>query len=266
MPTGSRAKRPDDAILRVGTAGWSIHKAAADLFPAAGSHLERYAAVFNAVEINSSFYREHRIATWERWGRSVPAGFRFAAKVPKEITHARRLADCEPLIERFVAGPAALGVRAGPLLIQMPPSLAFDAGVVTPFLDAFRRHWTGALVAEPRHASWFTGAADALLARFGAGRVGADPAVVPAAAEPGGSEDVVYWRLHGSPRVYYSAYPADMLIRVAARAGAACRTARAVWCILDNTALGAAARDAVMLAGTARVSRTADRRADAVDG
>lgn len=253
MPTGSRAKPPDHAIVRVGTAGWSIHRAAAGLFPEAGTHLERYAAVFNAVEINSSFYREHRVATWERWGRTAPAGFRFSAKVPKEITHVRRLVDCEPLIERFVTGPAALGARAGPLLVQMPPSLAFDAGVVVPFLDAFRRHWAGALAAEPRHASWFTGEADALLARFGVGRVAADPAVVPAAAEPGGAEDVAYWRLHGSPRIYYSAYPPAFLARVAERAAAACRTARMVWCILDNTALGAAAPDAMMLA------RAADR-------
>ena len=248
MPTGSRAKRPDVAAIRIGTAGWSIHKAAAELFPAAGSHLERYAALFDAVEINSSFYREHRVATWERWGRSVPAGFRFSAKIPREITHLRRLVDCEPLIERFVEGPAALGARAGPLLVQMPPSLAFDAAATTRFLDEFRRHWSGPLVAEPRHRSWFDGEGDALLARFGVGRVGADPAVAPAAAEPGGSGDVVYWRLHGSPRVYYSAYPAEFLARVSERAAAACRTASEVWCIFDNTALGAAARDAASLA------------------
>ena len=253
MPTGSRAKPPESVALRAGTAGWSIHKAAADLFPAAGSHLERYAARFDAVEINSSFYREHRVATWARWARTVPAGFRFSAKIPREITHVRRLVDCGPLIERFVEGPAALGTRAGPLLVQMPPSLAFDATVAARFLDAFRRHWSGSLVAEPRHPSWFDGDGDALLARFGAGRVAADPAVVPAAAEPGGSEDVVYWRLHGSPRIYYSAYSPEFLLRVARRA-AACRTAREVWCILDNTALGAAARDAAMVAA-ARGSR-----------
>jgi len=252
LPTGLRAKQPEadgnPAVPHIGVAGWSIHRAAADLFPAEGSHLERYAAVFNAVEINSSFYREHRIGTWERWGRTVPPGFRFSAKVPKEITHARRLVDCEPLIERFVEGPAGLGARAGPLLIQLPPSLAFDAAVTERFLDALRRHWTGALVAEPRHASWFTGEGDALLARFRVGRVAADPAVVPAAREPGGSSEVAYWRLHGSPRTYYSAYPADFLRAVAARMRAAADRAAQVWCILDNTALGAAGRDALTVA------------------
>ena len=251
--------------IRTGTAGWSIHKAARDLFPAAGSHLERYAARFDAVEINSSFYREHRIATWERWGRTVPAGFRFSAKVPRDITHIRRLIDCDPLLERFVEGPAALGARAGPLLIQMPPSLAFAAPVVARFLDGFRRHWSGPLVAEPRHPSWFEGEGDALLTRFGVGRVAADPAVVPAAAEPGGSEDVVYWRLHGSPRIYYSAYPPEFLARVARSAAAASRASREVWCILDNTALGAAARDAAILAAEGVAGPDADRTPGVVD-
>ena len=239
-------------MFRIGVAGWSIHRAAAPLFPAEGSHLERYAAVFDAVEINSSFYREHRVTTWERWGRSVPAGFRFSAKVPKVMTHVRRLADCDALIERFVQGPAALGERAGPLIIQLPPSLAFDAAAVTAFLDAFRRHWSGGLVLEPRHPSWFGAEGSVLLRRFRVGRVAADPAVVAAAGAPGGSADVVYWRLHGSPRTYYSAYPDAFLEGIAGAAAAAVAAASEVWCILDNTALGAAAHDAGRLARMVR--------------
>jgi uncharacterized protein YecE (DUF72 family) len=245
------ATRPDPAP-RIGVAGWTIHKAAAPLIPAEGSHLERFSTVFNAVEINSSFYREHRISTWERWGRSVPAGFRFSAKVPKVMTHVRRLIACDPLIERFVQGPAALGERAGPLIIQLPPSLSFDAEVAVSFLDGFRRHWSGALVLEPRHPSWFCAEGEAALARFGVGRVGADPAVVADAAAPGGSDRVVYWRLHGSPRTYYSAYTDSFLEGVARAMTARLAGGSEVWCILDNTALGAAAHDARRLAQLVR--------------
>lgn len=248
MPTGWPAKRPDVEPPRIGVAGWGVHPAAAELFPASGSHLERYAAVFNAVEINSSFHREHRPATYERWARTVPAGFRFSAKVPREITHVRRLVECDPLIERFVRGPAALGERAGPLVVQLPPSLAFDATVAERFLDDLRRRWAGAIVAEPRHPTWFTGAADALLARFGAGRIAADPAVVPEAATPGGAAEIAYWRLHGSPRTYYSAYAPGFLARIADSLTTAAAHARERWCILDNTALGAAAPDALAVA------------------
>ena len=252
MPTGWPAKPPDVAPPRIGVAGWSIHRAAADLFPASGSHLERYAAVFNAVEINSSFHREHRPATYERWARAVPAGFRFSAKVPREITHVRRLVDCEPLLERFLPGPAALGDRAGPLIVQLPPSLAFDASIAGPFLDDLRRRWPGAIVAEPRHPTWFTGPGDALLASVGAGRVAADPAVVPGAGVPGGAPEIAYWRLHGSPRTYYSAYAPEFIAGIAAALATA--AARERWCILDNTALGAAAHDALAVDARARAA------------
>ncbi|HWP34406.1 MAG TPA: DUF72 domain-containing protein, partial [Thermodesulfobacteriota bacterium] len=61
------------AVL-VGCAGWAIPRAAAGAFPGPGSHLERYARVLPAVEINSSFYRSHRPRTYARWAASVPAG------------------------------------------------------------------------------------------------------------------------------------------------------------------------------------------------
>jgi uncharacterized protein YecE (DUF72 family) len=115
------------------------------------------------------------------------------------------------------------------------------------FFTAFRAHWPGALVCEPRHPSWFTGEGDALLAEHRAGRVGADPACVPAAAEPGGSPEVVYWRLHGSPRTYYSAYAPEVLAAIARAVEAAQARSSDVWCIFDNTALGEAALDAAQL-------------------
>ena len=68
-----------------------------------GSHLERYGAILDAVEINSSFYRPHRTATYERWAASVPEDFRFAVKVPKAITHERRLKDVGDLLDRFLS-------------------------------------------------------------------------------------------------------------------------------------------------------------------
>src|ERR1700735_1262435 len=87
--------------IRIGTAGWSIPKYCAGEFPVGGSGLERYAARFNCTEINSSFYRPHRRTTYERWAHSVPAGFRFAVKLPKAITHERRLNDIDGPLDRF---------------------------------------------------------------------------------------------------------------------------------------------------------------------
>lgn len=76
-------------MIRLGTAGWAIPRRFADTFPAVGSALERYAAIFLAVEINSTFYRLHKPETYARWASAVPDGFRFAAKLPKVITHER---------------------------------------------------------------------------------------------------------------------------------------------------------------------------------
>jgi uncharacterized protein YecE (DUF72 family) len=147
---------PAVATVRIGTAAWSIPKEHASPFPVAGSHLERYAAVLNAVEINSSFYCPHRTATYERWAASVPEDFGFAVKVPKAITHECRLKDVDDMLDRFLSEVGGLGSKLGPLLVQLPPSLNFHGGIADRFLSELRNRIQGSIVCEPRHVSWFT--------------------------------------------------------------------------------------------------------------
>ena len=128
---------------RIGTAGWSIPKQHAAAFPASGSHLERYAQRFNAVEINSSFYRPHRRATYERWAATVPEDFAFAVKAPRAITHDARLTDAEPALDRFLGEATGLGGKLGPLLFQLPPSFAFDPRTARAFLKMLRARHDG---------------------------------------------------------------------------------------------------------------------------
>ena len=231
---------------RVGTAGWTVPRDVRDRFPPEGTQLERYAARFACVEINSSFYRPHRPSTYARWAASVPAGFRFALKLPKEITHARRLVDCAGPLDRFLAESAALEEKRGVLLVQLPPSFAYDAARADAFFALLRARYDGLVACEPRHASWFAADADGALRSFAIARVAADPAPVPAAAAPGGWDGFAYHRLHGSPRMYYSAYDAAALAALAQRLRAATGPA---WCVFDNTSLGAAAANALDLAG-----------------
>jgi len=226
----------------IGCAGWSIPGEHAAQFPAEGTHLQRYAQRFPAVEINSSFYRPHRPETYARWAASTPEGFRFAVKAPREITHTRRLKDADAPLERFLAEAAALGEKLGPLLVQLPPSLQFEADVAEEFFRGLRRRFEGGVVLEPRHPSWFTPEVDRILAGFEVGRVAADPAPVPAAAEPGGWSGLVYFRLHGSPRVYYSRYSEAYLDTLAAALAPS-----GGWCIFDNTAAGEATANALEL-------------------
>jgi uncharacterized protein YecE (DUF72 family) len=247
MAPRARAVPPNDAAAYVGCAGWSLPRAEQPHFPAEGTHLQRYAGRLPAVEINSSFYRPHRRTTYERWAASVPAAFRFSVKVPRAITHERRLRDASATLDAFLAEAGGLGDRLGALLVQLPPSLAFDAGAAGDFFALARDRYAGDIVTEPRHASWFTDDADELLATARVARVAADPARVPAAAEPGGWEGVVYYRWHGSPRIYYSPYDDAALHAVAARLGEARRAGARAWCVFDNTAAGAATANALDL-------------------
>lgn len=215
-----------------------------DRFPGDGSHLERYAQRFNAVEINTSFHRPHRPATYARWAASVPPTFRFAVKLPKTISHERRLVDCNDLLSRFADEIAALGDKRGPVLVQLPPSFAFDSSLVAAFFDRARAALGGAIVCEPRHPTWFTPDANALLVAHRISRVAADPAPVPEAAYPGGWPGLHYTRLHGSPQMYRSPYDAAVIAR---HADAACGSAVESWTMYDNTTAGAATCNALDL-------------------
>ncbi|WP_046867071.1 DUF72 domain-containing protein [Microvirga massiliensis] len=232
-------------MIRIGTAGWSIPKEHACFFPAEGSHLERYAGALNAVEINSSFYRPHRRTTYERWAASVPEDFRFAVKIPKAITHEGRLRDVADRLEQFLMEAGGLGPKLGPLLVQLPPSLRFETGVADSFLVELRDRFTGGIACEPRHDSWFVPAVEALLKDLRIARVAADPAPVPTAGDPGGWRGLSYYRLHGSPRIYYSPYDAGQRAEVAGKLARDAVAGIAAWCIFDNTAAFAAAGDAI---------------------
>jgi uncharacterized protein YecE (DUF72 family) len=231
----------------IGTAGWSIGGRDGAAFPAEGSALERYARVFAGVEVNSSFHRSHRPATWARWAAGVPASFRFAVKVPRTITHQAKLVDAEPLVAAFAVEVAPLGDKLAVLLVQLPPKLGFDPGVAERFFTGLRRTTDAAIVCEPRHPAWFDDAADALLARLRVARVAADPAPVPAAAVPGGWRGLAYWRLHGSPVMYRSAYSDAALDAYAREIRGAIGPGVGAWCMFDNTAASAATGNALAL-------------------
>ena len=227
----------------IGTAGWTIPRAFASYCDGPGTHLERYARMFAAAEINSSFHRPHAAATYAKWASCAPAGFRFAVKLPREITHDRALRRVRPALERFLEDSSGLQARRGPLLVQLPGSHAFDARVVGRFFELLRSIYDGAVVCEPRHASWLAPRAETLLARFQVARVAADPARAPGFELPGGWPGLAYFRLHGSPHVYWSRYTPAFIERLAAAVMAVPPPVDA-WCIFDNTATGSAIENA----------------------
>jgi uncharacterized protein YecE (DUF72 family) len=237
----------DCGTLHIGTAGWAIASRYAAEFALAGTHLQRYASRLSAVEINSSFYRPHRRQTYERWAGCVPENFRFAVKVPREITHECALLECTAPLERFSEEVKGLGARLGVILVQLPPSLAFEPSCAASFFDALRTRFephTG-IACEPRHRSWFTDQADSLLRARKIARVAADPPRASDDGEPGGWRSLAYYRLHGAPQIYYSNYDAEKLSCLGRALAARRLQAAATWCIFDNTAAQAALGNAL---------------------
>lgn len=223
----------------IATAAWSIPQKVADRFAQEGSSLTRYASVFDGVEINSTFYRRHKASTYARWAGSVPDSFRFAVKIPKEITHTRAMKDIAEPFGAFLEDIRPLGAKRGPLLCQLPPSLAFDADALDSAFNTVRNADDGPIVIEVRHKSWASAEALDLLKSYAINRVLADPPPV----WPMEDFDMPpkYVRLHGKPKIYYSSY-ADEQIRPFSDVLAADS-----WCVFDNTASGAAIDNALTL-------------------
>jgi len=230
----------------IGCAGWSLGREYWPQFPAEGTHLQRYAARFNCVEINSSFYRPHRRQTYARWADSVPPGFGFSVKVPKQITHELRLQNCDQALDEFLGQCEGLADRLGCLLVQLPPSLTFTPEVVEAFFVALRQRFAGDVVLEPRHESWVVAAP--MLQAYRISQVVVDPSRISNDGSAQGWAGVRYWRLHGAPRSYHSAYDERYLQALAEQMKVAAAEGAAVWCIFDNTASGAALGNALALA------------------
>jgi uncharacterized protein YecE (DUF72 family) len=256
----------------VGTASWNIPRVHRSRFVADGSQLQRYASRLNAAEINTSFYRPHGAAVYQRWAAAVPPSFRFAVKIPKLITHERALLRGREPLTRFLDEIAGLGAALGPLLLQLPPSFAFDARRVGRFLQLLRDLHSGPVVCEPRHPTWTSAAAERVLIAHHVARVAADPPRAAGLELPGGWRGLVYYRWHGSPRPYFSSYEVADLERLAGAINAAVADS---WCIFDNTGSGAAAGNALDLAArvtppdspapraSSRARRETDRRSRA---
>jgi uncharacterized protein YecE (DUF72 family) len=240
----------DDDPIRTGTAGWSVSSRYSNEIAAGGSHLERYARHFNAVEVNSSFYRPHKRKTYKRWADSTPDQFRFSVKLPKSITHEGGLSDCDGLLDRFIDEVGGLGGKLGAVLVQLPPKFKFDAQVADRFFRDLRLRTETDIALEPRHVSWFEPHIDDWLAERRVSRVAADPARTAGADRPGGWKGLAYYRWHGSPKIYFSDYDQASLDALTQRLRSDQAAGVRTWCIFDNTASGAALGNALAVASS----------------
>jgi uncharacterized protein YecE (DUF72 family) len=163
--------------------------------------------------------------------------------MPRTITHDLKLQNARASFVAFLEQTEGLAEKRGPLLVQLPPSLAFDASIVTAFLDVIRTVYNGPMVCEPRHTTWFSSDVASLLQRYAISRVAADPPPVTEATLPAGWSHIAYFRLHGSPRKYWSRYDEKEIATLAMTIRRLAKAAE-VWCVFDNTASGAALENA----------------------
>ena len=154
--------------LLVGCSGWDYPEWVGRFYPSRGriDRLSRYAQVFPVVEVDSSFYHIPTVTTVAGWDRRTPRGFRFAAKFPQEITHQRRLVDCEePLRLHYEAfRPLLRSSKVAAFLLQLPPSLPFEEGKVRAFYELLPKQVPVAV--EFRERSWLAPRSLDLLRKF----------------------------------------------------------------------------------------------------
>jgi uncharacterized protein YecE (DUF72 family) len=198
--------------IRIGTSGWSYDHWADVLYPAGlpvSKRLACYVEEFDTVELNASFYRWPRDATFEGWRQRLPEGFTMSVKAHRGLTHYRRLTSPEPWVERFERCWKALGDRREALLVQVHPQLERDDARLEHFLKLMP-DWIPVAM-ELRHPSWDDPAVYDVLERHNAAYVVMSGAKV--ATYPCATADLVYVRMHGPAQdsMYHGSYPDDEL-------------------------------------------------------
>ena len=231
---------------RIGCSGWQYKHWRGDFYPAdvpTSRWFEYYAARFDTVEINNTFYRLPEEATFASWHARAPIRFLFAVKASRFLTHMKKLKDPEEPIERLFSRMRALRRHLGPVLYQLPPGWKLDLGRLEHFLQALPggvRH-----VLEFREPTWYADAVSALLEKYAVARCLHDMKGSATGFERVGP--FVYVRYHGASGTYSGAYPADRLERWADWLTGQRRDGVDVYAYFNNDIGGHAPRDAVTL-------------------
>jgi uncharacterized protein YecE (DUF72 family) len=231
------------ASIHVGCSGW-VYKHWRSIFYPDGLPQTRwfghYAANFETVEINASFYRLPLPKTFEGWRDKAPPGFRYAVKVNRFITHSKKLLDCERPVDEFIALARLLGERLGPLLYQLPPSLHRNDERLARFIERLPSDLEH--VFEFRHPSWYADEVLALLDRHGIGFVTHDLAGLVSPRWASGR--TAYVRFHGTGGKYWGRYSEQQMAEWAGWLLDQTAAGRSCWAYFNNDIHGHALEDA----------------------
>lgn len=200
--------------LYIGTAGWQYPEWKNSFYPrgmSASQYLTHYSTVFEAVELNSSFYRLPRPETILEWKSRTPSDFRLCPRLIQAITLKNKLKKGDNLLKAFLDHFLPLEERLGPVVIEIPQEIYFTHENVEPFLDMlgrFSHHYT--FVIEPRHISWMNPkAAEICEERELTWSISDFCGRIPTIQKTIG--DKVYMRFHGTKDLKDSRYSVDTL-------------------------------------------------------
>lgn len=233
--------------VRIGLSGWSYDEWKDSFYAGVKRKdwLAHAAGRFPTLEANGTFYRGQKAETFERWRDQTPDDFRFTVKGHRVVTHRRRLKGAKPSIVRQRDNAKPLGRKLACVLWQLPANFKADSERLRDFLKALRA-WRGPVhVMEFRHPSWFTDETAAALDAAGVANCVSHAGDWPMWDQPAGP--LVYIRLHGAPRTYYSNYGPKKLQDWSRHIRRWRRQGRDVLVYFDNDASGAAPRNAARL-------------------
>ncbi|MER7568156.1 DUF72 domain-containing protein [Streptomyces sp. NPDC097941] len=234
--------------LFVGTSGWQYKDWRGVLYPdglPVRLWLEEYAAHFPTVEINNAFYRLPTRETFEAWRQRVPGDFVVAVKASRYLTHIKRLKDPEEPVHRLMSHAQGLGDRLGPVLLQLPPTLRADTGLLDACLACFPASTRVAV--EPRHESWWTSETRKVLETRGAALCWADVRARPV-TPLWRTTDWGYVRFHEGRAQAWPHYGRRSLETWAERIGGTWSGDEDVYVYFNNDPNGAAVRNAQLFA------------------
>jgi uncharacterized protein YecE (DUF72 family) len=232
--------------IRIGCSGW-IYRHWRELFYPAGlaqrRWFEHYAATFDTVELNTSFYHLPKPETFDKWRDQAPPGFLYAVKAPRFITHMKKLKECDEPMEEFLARARHLGDRLGPILYQLPPRWALNLERLEQFIALLPRDLRH--VFEFRETSWMTEQVLALLDRSGISFCAHD--MPGLRTERWAAGPIAYVRFHGGEGKYWGRYSDEALLAWTDWIVAQARGGRDAWCYFNNDIHGHAIHDALTL-------------------
>lgn len=232
--------------IHIGCSGWNYRHWRGAFYPdklAAKRWFEYYAATFDTVEINNSFYRLPSAETFAKWRDQAPPGFCYAVKANRFLTQAKKLKDCAEPLQRMLGPVRQLGATLGPIPYQLPPRFRINLERLTEFLALLPRDLTH--VFEFRETSWLTEEVLALLDAHGASFCAHD---MPGSATPRwAAGPIAYIRFHGGEGKYWGRYSDERLLSWTDWIVAQSRSGRAVWAYFNNDIHAHAIQDALTL-------------------